>query len=59
MNDQHIMNEAYNDGFPESESDVHRLGDRPAHLGRDRLVPHADRQATHAIGESFEKGVST
>jgi len=54
---QHIMNEACNDGIPESKSDVHRLVDRSPHLGRNCLVPHKDRQATNAIREPFEKGV--
>ena len=58
MNVQYIMNEAYNDGIPESESDVHRLGDRSSHMGRNCLVSFEDRQATNAVREPFEKGIS-
>jgi hypothetical protein len=58
MNVQHVMSEACNDGIPESESDVHRLSYRPADMGRDCLISVADRQATNAVGEPFEKGIS-
>ena len=42
MNVPYIMIEVSNDGFFKSESDVHRLGDRPAYLGGDCVVSFKD-----------------
>ena len=52
------MNEAYNDGIPESESNVYRLDDHSAYLGRDCVVFVEDRQTTHVAGKPIEKGIS-
>ena len=52
------MNEAYNDGIPESESNVHRLGDCSADMGRNSLVSSEDRQATNRTREPLEKGIT-
>jgi hypothetical protein len=59
MNIFYIMNEACNDGIPESKSNVYRIGDRVVDLGRHRLVSAEGRQANNATGKTLEEGLST
>lgn len=54
----YIMNEVCDDGISESESDVHRIGDRVVDLGWYRLVSPEGRQTNNAVGKTFEEGLS-